>query len=100
MQRVESILSRFAGGGGIVNDHVAFRTFGTRGFGIESVAPAFTDMVRTSSTAWLPILLSASSSICWLNAGHQACSDEGDCQKHVPALMLIVELTAGKHWTT
>ena len=47
VQRVESLLSRITGGGGIVNDHVAFRTFGARGFGIESIVPAFTDMVRT-----------------------------------------------------
>ena len=47
VHRVEGILARFTGGGGIVNDHVAFRTFGVRGFGIDSIAGAFTQMVRT-----------------------------------------------------
>jgi hypothetical protein len=48
VRRVEGILTRFTGGGGIVNDHIAFRTFGARGFGIESVAPVFTELGYTA----------------------------------------------------
>ena len=48
VRRVEGILTRFTGGASIVNDHIAFRTFGARGFGIESVAPAFHELGYTA----------------------------------------------------
>ncbi len=82
VQRVESLLSRFAGDGGIVNDHVAFRTFGTRGFGIQSIAPAFTDMVWTPPTAHAPVVVPVNT--CNVSA-RQATSDiaTAHCLQHV-----------------
>ena len=48
MRRVEGILTRFTGGASIVNDHIAFRTFGARGFGIESIAPVIDELGYTA----------------------------------------------------